>query len=593
MDKNITEEPDIKNENLDEYYDENVNSEELKKEVNTTKIKNNKKKIIAIVLSISVIILSIITFFVFNKLNTTKTYNNVYLSDINVSSKNENELKESIKILKDNLKNKQIHLLNKDNEIGVITAEDIDLDIDLNATIAKLINFGRDKGIILNNFNIFKAIFTKKTIEPEYIYSETNLSIYIDEITKNLDGAVIDDSYAVDETNHVLIITKGARGNSINEEKFTDEILALFKANKESKAMYRIVIEEENPETLDIDVVYSKVARKAIDATIDESGDKPIFKNHVVGLDFNKENLKEILTKEENNIEGKIIKYNLTITQPKIKLADIKWDLYKDTVSSYKTYFTTYDTNRVTNLKICLRILDGTVVMPGETFSFNNTIGPGTSAQGFLPASTFKNGQIVKEIGGGICQIASTLYNVALYGSFEIKERKNHSLPVGYVPASRDATVYYPYLDFKFKNTRNYPIKIVTTFNAGGSLSISFMGTKEEVEYEVILTSWKTGTVPITTIYQDDPSIEIGKTKVIQKGVNGYTSVGYKEVKLNGKQISKTLLSTDKYFSTQTIIARGTKKVAPNGENDGPVPEAPIPHPPIDSPTSDTTETSP
>ena len=515
---------------------DNIETDELnstRRNLENKEKKSVNKKILRTIITLSIIVLSIIGFFAVNKLNTTKVYKNVYLNDVEMSSKTETEVRKYVEDMSVGLKERQIHILNGKKEIGIIKAEDIDLKLDVNTTVSKVMKFGRDKSIIFDNFNIFKALFNKQNIDVEYSYSTAKIKVYISEIMSDIEGAVINDEYTIDESTNTLVIITGKSGKGVEEVSFENDILNLLKKSDDKEATYTVKLEDRKPTKLDVDYVYSQVKRDPVDAKVDQSSGKPVFTNHVVGLDFDKTELKSVLEKTENLTEGKTIKFELKVTQPKIKLSDIKWDLYDDKVAGYTTYFTTWDSNRVTNLRRGLRKLEGTVVMPGETFSFNKTLGSCSSAQGFLPASTFKNGEHVKEVGGGICQIASTLYNAALYANLEIVSRKNHSLPVGYVPAGRDATVYYPYLDFKFKNNRTYPLKIVTSFNAGGSMTINLMGTKEDVEYEVILTSWKTGTIASTTRYQDDSTLDKGKTKVIYQGTNGYTSIAYKEVRLN------------------------------------------------------------
>ena len=199
------------------------------------------------------------------------------------------------------------------------------------------------------------------------------------------------------------------------------------------------------------------------------------------------------------------------------------------------------------------------IIMPGEVFSYNKIIGDTTAAKGYLPASTFKGGTIVQEMGGGICQTVSTLYDVALRSNLQITERHQHGLPVGYVKPSLDATVYGDVLDLKFKNTRAYPIKIVTSFSPSGSMNISLYGTKEANEYDIELTSKYLYTIPYTTQYIYDNTMLSGQQVVISNGANGYASEGYITKKLGGKIISSTLLSKDIYKAQQRVVKVGTK----------------------------------
>ena len=128
--------------------------------------------------------------------------------------------------------------------------------------------------------------------------------------------------------------------------------------------------------------------------------------------------------------------------------------------------------NRTTNLVLATKAINGTILQPGEVFSFNETIGKTTRAKGYKPAKIFVRGKEAEAMGGGICQVSSTLYNAADYGGMEITERHPHSKKVGYVPDGRDASVSYGGVDLKFRNTLPHPVKIVATA-AGGKLTIS------------------------------------------------------------------------------------------------------------------------
>ena len=156
--------------------------------------------------------------------------------------------------------------------------------------------------------------------------------------------------------------------------------------------------------------------------------------------------------------------------------------------------------------------------------------------------------------------MSSTLYNAVLYANLEIVERYNHSYAVSYVPAGRDATVSYGGKDFKFKNSRQYPVKIVASAK-NGVISVAFQGIKEKKEYNIEITSQVLSTTPYSTVYEKNNSLQEGKQKVIQVGHNGMKSKAYKIVKYNGKTISKTLLSSDTYQPMNRIVEQGTKAV--------------------------------
>ncbi len=144
-------------------------------------------------------------------------------------------------------------------------------------------------------------------------------------------------------------------------------------------------------------------------------------------------------------------------------------------IAKYSTTIYDKEENRIYNIKKTIEILDGTTVKAGETFSFNDTIGPMGEKEGFKKATGFNgNGKKIKIYAGGICQISSTLYNVALISNFEIIERHPHSKRVYYVPKNKDATILYGGADLKFKNTSNNDIKL-SSLTDGHEVTIKFI----------------------------------------------------------------------------------------------------------------------
>ena len=214
----------------------------------------------------------------------------------------------------------------------------------------------------------------------------------------------------------------------------------------------------------------------------------------------------------------------------------------------------------VQNIELASSKVNGTVIMPGENFSYNTVVGRRTIEAGYKEGTAYIGGKVVPDVGGGICQLSSTLYNVALFANLEIVERSNHMFLTGYVAAGRDATVYYGSIDFVFKNTRKYPIKIVTN-SKNGVCAVSIYGIKEEKEYQVVIQPKITSYIGYTTTYKDDPTLEEGKEVVEQAGVNGCRSECYKILKLDGKVVEQKLLSKDTYKAKEKIVRRGTKKV--------------------------------
>ena len=237
---------------------------------------------------------------------------------------------------------------------------------------------------------------------------------------------------------------------------------------------------------------------------------------------------------------------------------DIGPEAFPDLLGSYSTTYSTRNANRSTNIRLASQKVNGTVIMPGEVFSYNTTVGKRTAASGFKSAAVYAGGEVTTGIGGGICQVSSTLYNAVLLSNLEIVERSNHGFNPGYVPAGRDATVSWGGPDFKFKNNRTYPVKIICS-GTGGTINFKIFGLLEENEYEVEIQSYITKYISYRTITKNDSSLAKGQTKVLQNGSNGCKSVAYRILKQNGEVVSKTLLSQDTYNPHNKIVAVGTK----------------------------------
>lgn len=235
------------------------------------------------------------------------------------------------------------------------------------------------------------------------------------------------------------------------------------------------------PEAIDIDKIYSEVHKEAKNAyyTKDPFQVYP----HVDGVDFDLEAAREMLKEDK---EEYVI--DLKITIPEITTNKIGNEAFPDLLSTFSTKYDASNTPRTTNLKLAMNKLNGVVVSPGETFSYNKTLGKRTAEAGYREAGGFAGGRVVQTLAGGICQISSTLYDAVVYANLEIVERHNHMFLAGYVGAGKDATVVYGAYDFKFKNTRKYPIMLKTSIGSGVA-RIDVFGIKEDVEYEIEISS--------------------------------------------------------------------------------------------------------
>jgi vancomycin resistance protein YoaR len=242
------------------------------------------------------------------------------------------------------------------------------------------------------------------------------------------------------------------------------------------------------------------------------------------------------------------------------RLPDSELAKINDVVSEYSTSFPRSQTSRNANLRLASERLDGVVLMPGEVFSFNETVGERTVRDGFRLAGVYRNGRHDVGIGGGICQVSGTLYNAILLSNAKIVQRRNHSMPVPYLSVGRDATVDWGKIDLQFQNSFDHPIAISSSFEPG-KLTFRILGQKDPTLSVKIVTadhrSWGRGVK-----YVHDGSLQPGKSKVIEKGSSGHSVLTYRVVLKNGVEVSRELLGRSQYPGGVRIVARNEKAMA-------------------------------
>lgn len=211
---------------------------------------------------------------------------------------------------------------------------------------------------------------------------------------------------------------------------------------------------------------------------------------------------------------------------------------------SFTTYFDSSNHTRSSNIALACSKINGYVLPAGETFSFNGVVGPRTAANGFKPAKIISGGQFVEGVGGGVCQVSTTLYNAVLLSGLDVTEYHPHSLRVSYVAPSRDAMVSGTYFDLKFKNTRRTPVYV--RMNASeGAVTCSVYGLSDGVKRTFV--SRTTGTIP-----QPDDIVEEGEEGIVSRGCGGTISEGYLVEEYNGVRTER-LIRRDRYAAAPTV----------------------------------------
>lgn len=277
-----------------------------------------------------------------------------------------------------------------------------------------------------------------------------------------------------------------------------------------------------------------------------------------VGVDVDKSiQLVEDSLKEWNRNDSSI-DLAVELVEPKASKEDFA--KVKDVLASFTTSFSTSGSSRSANIENGAKLINGTVLLPGETFSTYDSITPFTAENGYYLAGSYLQGQVVDSFGGGICQVSTTLYNTVLRAELQVDERYNHSMIVGYVDPSADAAISESAgKDFKFTNTTDYPIYI-EGITSGKKITFNIYGceTRDSNRTIEFKSETLTTTEPTGAKYTLDGTLLFGQQKQTQSPHTGYTAKLYKYVYVNGKQTDVEEINYSSYKAEPAYISVGT-----------------------------------
>ena len=346
-------------------------------------------------------------------------------------------------------------------------------------------------------------------------------------------STLVPTTYKVEKTK--VIFTKGKSGEAVKQKDVYNTIqtaLNEYDFNKTLKIKPSSVSEDESV----MKTIYKTLSKEGKNATLDKNNDYKIVAEQYGA----KYDLDDSISAFNKAKEGKEFEVKAKAIVPSITKEDLEKNLFKDVLGEYTTTVNGSSV-RKNNVRLAGEKCN-VILLPGEEFSYNQTVGKRTKENGFGEAGAYLNGETVQEVGGGVCQTT------------------NHTYISSYVPIGRDATVSWGGPDFKFKNNRDYPIKIEASY-AGGKLACKIIGTDVDGSY-VKFTSERTGDVAYNTKYENDATIPEGQQVTKQAGSNGGKAVSYRLVyDKDDKLISKKKEANSYYKGHEAIIAVGTMKV--------------------------------
>lgn len=527
-----------------------------------------KNKVIISIAVCAVVILVAFAGYLIAHLSYNKVYDGVYLMDTDISGMTKDELASQIPEIFDKSLSKSITMTSGESSV---TFESLSVSpvLDTETMVEEAFSFGRTKSFLGRIPEIANLKKNPQRINFSLDFDEVALQKKIDELSSNLEITAIDNK--IEYGDNELIITIGKAGNGILFSEIKDQLEECILGEKSTISADLKYVE---PEEITYEYIKRHTVTKPVSADYKIENHRILFIESQPGVVISKDDVENAIVEKSSDI----IKIPAKITQPEVTSETLKSTLLAHELGRFSSNFATSSSDRAYNIQLACEKINGYVLAPGEEFSYNNVVGPRTTERGFRIANVYVGNTVQPGVGGGICQVSSTMYNAVVFADLEVTERRNHTLPVDYVPMGRDATVSYGTTDFKFKNTTSMPVEIIA-LSEGRINTIIIKGTDEHPEREIKITTSSTGTYPPKVVQKNDPELPEGEIKVESKGTNGSSYVAYKVVYENGVEVSSTLLSKSRYAGKDRVEIVGTKKVELP-------PEVIEPDVPIETPTT-------
>ncbi|MBQ3114527.1 MAG: VanW family protein [Clostridia bacterium] len=475
-----------------------------------------------------------------------KIYSNIYVGEVELGNKTQQQAYELlVESYGESLPTIIVSAENKKIEIPFTDIAEYDF------VKTSEVVFQKGRTNFATSFFTYITPFVKRNV-PIYVeIDDEKLENSLADLQSKIKNGYQKPTYRIEES--TLFILTGHGGKAIDMETLKAELIKNLEQNKSVSINADIIDKEFEP--LNVDKVYNDIFCEPQDAYYDKENNCLV--PHVDGHDFDKNTAKNVLMYTNEDSEYSI---PLSVVPANKTIKDLEEELFSDKLGTYTTYYTAGNVNRSHNVALAASKLDGYIMMPGEVFSYNDVVGERTAARGFRNAAVYTANGVENGIGGGICQVSSTLYNSVLYANLEIVSRTNHSYTVSYAPKGQDATVSMGTIDFKFKNNHENPI-MLKAYVGGGACTISVYGKKTE-DFSVEVISTVLSTTPYSVKYEDDPEMPLGEEKIKTEGMTGYTVSTVRNVTINGKTTTEKMPNS-RYIPLTQVVTRGTKEEEP------------------------------
>ena len=509
--------------------------------------------------------------------NDGKILNNVSVAGINIGNMSKSEARAAIRAATDGTYTQQDMVIHFPDIHLHLSPADTGAQLDVNRLVDEAFDYGRtgteeERQQALDasmNSEHPIALLPYLNLNLEYIrqeledYGKSFNSVY-SASTVELDGErpilnAADENFTAEIGDRNLIIYTGTPGRYIDIDKVYDRVLDAYSFNQ-FELTVEMDEEEVLPEAIDLESLYEEYYCEVSDAVIDPETFEVTME--VYGYEFD---LEQAQAQLDNAVYGDTVTIPMILTEPEFLGGPYRDVYFRDVLCEYQTEHTKNE-KRNTNLTLACAAINGTVLAPGEEFDYNTVVGKRTKEKGYQAAPAYSSGKTVDDIGGGVCQVSSTIYYCCLIADLEIINRMPHSYVSSYMPMGMDATVNWGGPEFTFKNNTEYPIRI-ETWVADGYVHCKLIGTDTkdyyiEMEYEV------TGVAGAETVYEEYPENNpegYRDGQVLQTAYKGYWVNTYKNKydKETGELISRDFDKQSIYKKRDKIIVKIVKVPEP------------------------------
>ena len=558
---------------------------------------NKKVVLVSTCAVILVVLVGIIGFFLIS--SATDPYDglilrNVTVAGVNIGGMTRAEAEDAVSQVTDSLYSSQNMVLALPGENILFSPQDSGVRVDVKAAVKAAYAYGRTgsreqqqndyDNSLTGNHTISLLPYLKvseKNIRARLeAYAQTHVTTYTPS-SSALEGTMPElglEKFDEDAPTQTLMLNLGTPGGSLNIDGLLDQILQAY-ARMSFTLDVDVLDAESVPEPLDLDAIFEEITVEPVDSSMDLQEFQVIPGSY--GYTFDLEEARKQLSKAEY---GDTVTIPMEYTAPQVMEDDV---LYQDVLGAFNTPHNDNE-NRNTNLALACKAIDGLILYPGDEFSYNETLGKRTPEKGYKPAPAYSGNDLVNSYGGGICQVSSTLYSTCLLADMEILDRINHGFAPTYMDMGLDATVSWNGPDFRFRNSSNFPIKLVAE-TTDEEVRIQILGTDERDYYIKMEIEVAGKDLPTVKYDEYEPGGKYADGQIISHGVPGYYIKTYrcKYDKQTDELISREYEASSNYKMIPKQIAVVKHKDEPDhggGEEilpTDPVPTDPVPTDPV------------